>query len=151
MGDRSLPGPSECACNVGRGWAMSANQSANQAIPFLRSDEAQIGKVRRQLEAMFRELRLVQDVIIVCGGVSASVGSEFDDEVEHVLRRCASDRMHTVLKTLTNIVERFGGKTDLSDEREDETRPQPEATQVSTHSPGASHHRDADIEPGAPK
>jgi hypothetical protein len=96
---------------------MSDHQSAHQSIPFLRSDEEQLAKIRRQLEGMFRDLRLVQDVIMVCGGVSASVGAEFNDEVEHVLRRCASDRMYSVLKTLTNIVERFGGETEMSGER----------------------------------
>lgn len=101
---------------------MIENQLAHQSIPFLKSDEEQIGKVRRQLEGMFRELRLVQDVIMVCGGVCGSVNSDFDDEVEHVLRRCASDRMHTVLKTLTQIVERFGGTTELSNEGQDETQ-----------------------------
>lgn len=101
---------------------MSENQPAHQPIPFLKSDEEQLAKIRRQLEGMFRELRLVQDVIMVCGGVCGSVNSDFDDEVEHVLRRCASDRMHTILKTLTQIMERFGGTTELSDERRDETR-----------------------------
>ena len=101
---------------------MIENQLARQPIPFLKSDEEQLAKIRRQLEGMFKELRLVQDVIMVCGGVCGSVNSDFDDEVEHVLRRCASDRMHTVLKTLTQIVERFGGTTELSDERREETR-----------------------------
>lgn len=96
---------------------MIENQPAHQPIPFLKSDEEQLAKIRRQLEAMFRELRLVQDVIMICGGVHAG----FDDEVEHVLRRCGSDRMCGVLKTLTQIVERFGGKTEMSDERQEET------------------------------
>ena len=100
---------------------MSENPSAHQPIPFLRSDEEQLAKIRRQLESMFRELRLVQDVMMVCGGVSGSVHSDFDDEVEHVLRRCGSDRMYAVLKTLTQIVERFGGTTDMSEEGQDET------------------------------
>ncbi len=48
---------------------MSENQSADPPIPPLKSDEEQIRKVRRQLEEMLIELRLVQDVIIVCGEV----------------------------------------------------------------------------------
>ena len=101
---------------------MSDVQSAaHQPIPFLKSDEEQIGKIRRQLEAMFRELRLVQDVIMVCGRVCEAVNSDFDDEVGHVLRRCASDRMYSVLKALTQIVERFGGRTEMSDDRNEET------------------------------
>jgi hypothetical protein len=83
------------------------------------SNEEQLARIRRQLEGMFGELRLVQDVIMVCGGVCGSVNSDFDDEVEHVLRRCGSDRMYSVLKTLTQIVERFGGTTEMSEERQE--------------------------------
>ena len=129
---------------------MSANQSAHQPIPFLKSDEEQIRKIRRQLETMFRELRLVEDVIMVCGRVSPDVGGEMKDEVEHVMRRCASDRLYGQLKMLTHIVERFGGTTAMSDKRKDGTHEQPAAAQVSTPSPGTSHHRDTDIEPNAP-
>lgn len=68
---------------------------------------------------MFRELRLVQDVIMVCGGVCESISADLDGEVEHVLRRCGSDRLHSVLKTLTEIVERFGGRTEMSDARQE--------------------------------
>lgn len=99
---------------------MSENTSADPPIPPLQSDEEQIRKVRRQLEDTFIELRLVQDVIIVCGEVATSVGYDLNHEVEHVLRRCASDRIYNVLKTLTQVVERFGGKTEMSDERRDE-------------------------------
>lgn len=72
---------------------MTENQSAHQSIPLLRSNEEQLSKIRRQLEAMFRELRLVLDVIMVCGGVRKSISSDLDDEMEHVLRRCGSDRL----------------------------------------------------------
>jgi hypothetical protein len=99
---------------------MTENQSAHQSIPLLRSNEEQLAKIRRQLEGMFRELRLVQDVIMVCGGVRESIGSDLDGEVEHVLRRCGSDRLQSVLKTLTEIVERFGGRTEMSEAREEE-------------------------------
>src|ERR1700736_30029 len=79
---------------------MTENQSAHQSIPLFRSNEEQLAKIRRQLEGMFRELRLVQDVIMVCGGVRESIGSDLNGEVEHVLRRCGSDRLQSVLKTL---------------------------------------------------
>lgn len=97
------------------------DQPARQSIPFLKSDEEQIAKIRRQLEGLFRELRLVQDVIVVCGVVSETVGSDLDNEVEHVLRRCGSDRMSSVLKTLTQIIERFGGKTEMSESQSGES------------------------------
>lgn len=99
---------------------MTENPPAHQSIPLLRSNEEQLAKIRRQLEGMFRELRLVQDVIMVCGGVRESISSDLDCEVEHVLRRCGSDRLCSVLKTLTEIVERFGGRTEMSDARQEE-------------------------------
>jgi hypothetical protein len=102
------------------GLAVTEDQSACQSIPLLKSNEEQLAKIRRQLEAMFRELRLVQDVVIVCGGACASAADEFDEEVEHVLRRCGSDRLFNVLKTLTEIVERFGGSTEMSEERRED-------------------------------
>lgn len=91
------------------------NRFVRQPVPFLKSDEEQIARIRRQLEGMFRELRLVQDVIRVCGAVAGTVGFDLDDEVEHVLHRCGSDRLHSILKTLTQIVERFGGSTEMSE------------------------------------
>jgi len=94
---------------------VTEGQPAHQSIPLLKSNEEQLAKIRRQLEGMFRELRLVQDVIMVCGSVRESSSADLDGEVEHVLRRCGSDRLFSVLKTLTEIVERFGGKTEMSE------------------------------------
>jgi hypothetical protein len=99
---------------------VTEDQSAHQSIPLLKSNEEQLAKIRRQLEGMFRELRLVQDVIMVCGGVCESISSDLDGEGEHVLRRCGSDRLYGVLKTLTEIVERFGGRTEMSQARQEE-------------------------------
>jgi hypothetical protein len=80
---------------------MTEIQLAHQTIPLLRSNEEQLAKIRRQLEGIFTELQLVQDVIMVCGDVRESIGSDLDSEVEHVLRRCGSDRLLSVLKVLT--------------------------------------------------
>jgi hypothetical protein len=100
---------------------VTENQSPHSSIPLLKSNVEQLAKVRRQLEGMFRELRLIQDVIMVCGGVRESASSDLDDEVEHVLRRCGADRLFSVLKALTEIVERFGGTTDMSAASQEET------------------------------
>jgi hypothetical protein len=106
---------------------MSENQSAHRSIPFLKSEEEQIGKIRRQLEGVFRELDLVHDVIVVCdiaAHAEISMASHGDvdvgDAVPHVIRRCATNRLSTAMKALTQIVERFGGKTAMSDERHEE-------------------------------
>jgi hypothetical protein len=107
---------------------MSENQSTHQSIPFLKSDEEQIGKIRRQLEGVFRELDLVHDVIVVCDiaahaeiNIASHGDVELGDAVPHVIRRCATNRLYTAMKALTQIVERFGGKTAMSDERHEET------------------------------
>jgi len=47
------------------GCAVIENQSARQSIPLLKSNEEQLAKIRRQLEGMYIELRLVQDVLVV--------------------------------------------------------------------------------------
>jgi hypothetical protein len=99
---------------------VTETQTAHRSIPLLKNNEEQLAKIRRQLEGIFRDLRLVQDVIIVCGGVHEAIGSDFNDEVEHILRRCGSDRLSDVLKTLTEIVERFGGKTEMSEAHQNE-------------------------------
>jgi hypothetical protein len=101
---------------------VTESQSAHQSIPLLKSNEEQLAKIRRQLEGLFKELRLVQEVIMVCGRVRESISSDLDDEVEHVLRRCGSDRVFGVLKTLTEIVERFGGTTEMSEARREENQ-----------------------------
>jgi hypothetical protein len=59
---------------------VTENQSPHSSIPLLKSNVEQLAKVRRQLEGMFRELRLIQDVIMVCCGVRESVSSDLDDE-----------------------------------------------------------------------
>lgn len=96
-----------------------------QPIPFLRSDEEQIGKIRRQLEGVFRELNLVHDVIVVCdvaahADINIATHGDVDlgDAVPHVIRRCATNRLHSTMKTLTELVERFGGRTKLSEDKE---------------------------------
>jgi hypothetical protein len=99
---------------------MIEGQPAHQPIPFLKGEEEKLAKVRRQLEGIFTELRLVEDVITLCCGVCECAKCGFDAEVEHVLRRCGSNRIHGILKTLTQIVERFGGTTAMSEERQDE-------------------------------
>jgi hypothetical protein len=92
--------------------------AARESIPFLQANEQQLTKIKRQLEWTFRELQLVQEVIKVCAGACESVMSDLDGDVSHVLHRCGSDRLFTVMKTVTEVVERFGGKTDMSEVEE---------------------------------
>jgi hypothetical protein len=66
---------------------MTENQSAHQSIPLLRSNEEQLAKIRRQLEGMFRELRLVQEGLALFAGLNAfpkkSYLSEYSSRITH--------------------------------------------------------------------
>lgn len=101
------------------------DSTAPQPIPFLRTDEEQIGKIRRQLEGVFRELDLVRDVIVVCDVAAHSdinIASHGDVDlsaaVPHVIRRCATNRLYAAMKTVTEVIERFGGRTEMSEDKE---------------------------------
>ena len=83
--------------------------------------EQQLLSVRKRLGTIFTYLDLVSDVIIVCGGKLEEQNAEQDDAVEHVLRRCGSDKLHVGMIKLKKVVEDLGGITSWSDEEREET------------------------------
>jgi hypothetical protein len=85
------------------------------AIPIIKDNELRLGKMRRQLEDMFRSLHLVHDEV---GVASDAARSEGQPEIANVLSLCVCNRLFSQLKLLTNIIERLGGRTDLSEEQE---------------------------------
>jgi hypothetical protein len=85
------------------------------AIPLIKDNELRLGKMRRQLEDMFRSLYLVHDEI---GVASDAARSEGQPEIANVLSLSVCNRLFSQLKLLTNIIERLGGRTDLSEEQE---------------------------------
>src|SRR5262245_34054435 len=94
---------------------MTEIPSPNPPVPFLRQTEEQASKIRRQLESIYRDLDLVHDLLAVCGGACNAETADMDiRQFEHVLRRCGSDRLFAIQKTLTSIIERFGGRTEMS-------------------------------------
>lgn len=93
---------------------MTAIPSPNPSVPFLKPSEEQASKIRRQLEGVYREVGLLQDLLRVCSGACNADTADVR-EIDHVLRRCGSDRLLSIQKTLTSIIERFGGRTDLSE------------------------------------
>jgi hypothetical protein len=89
--------------------------SQDATIPLIRDNELRLAKMRRQLEGMFRSLDLVHDEISVA---SEAARSEGQPEIANVLSLCVCNRLFGQLKLLTNIIERLGGTTDLSEEPE---------------------------------
>jgi hypothetical protein len=84
-------------------------------IPIVKDNELRLAKMRRQLEDMFRSLYLVHDETTVAAEAARSKGLP---EVANVLSLCVCNRLFSQLKSLTNVIERLGGKTDLSEEPE---------------------------------
>jgi hypothetical protein len=84
-------------------------------IPMIKDNELRLARMRRQLEGMFRTLDLVHDEIAVA---SEATRSEGQPEIANVLSLSVCNRLFGQLKLLTNIIERLGGRTNLSDERE---------------------------------
>ena len=61
---------------------------------------------------MFRSLHLVHDEI---GVASEAARSEGQPENANVLSLGVCNRLYSQLKSLTNVIERLGGRTDLSE------------------------------------
>jgi hypothetical protein len=81
-------------------------------IPVIEDSERRLAKMRRQLEDMFRSLDLVHDEISV---LSEAARSEGQPEIANVsLSVC--NRLFGQLELLTSIIERLGGRTDLSED-----------------------------------
>ena len=90
-------------------------------IPIIRDNELRLARMRRQLEGMYRTLNLVHDEI---GMASDAARSEGQPEIANVLSLSVCNRLFGQLKLLTNIIERLGGRTDLSEEEEQESTPE---------------------------
>ena len=100
----------------------------SSTIPVIEDSERRLAKMRRQLEGMFRSLYLVHDEISV---LSEAARSEDQPEIANVLSLSVCNRLFGQLKLLTSIIERLGGRTDLS---EDEAAA-PEIVQVGERKP----------------
>jgi hypothetical protein len=96
------------------GSTMIEDQPIPASIPFLRTNEEQAVKVRKRLEDIFSNISLVHDVIVMSIEVCESNSGDFNPEMSHVLRRCGANKLHSQLKALTSIIEKFGGKTEFS-------------------------------------
>ena len=86
--------------------------SPTATIPIIKDNELRLAKMRRQLEGMFHSLDLVHDEIAVASEAARSQGQP---EIADVLSLSVSNRLFGQLRLLTNIIERLGGRTDLSE------------------------------------
>ena len=89
--------------------------AVSSPIPIITDSEQRLAKMRRQLEDMFYSLDLVHDEISV---LSEAARSEGRPEIANVLCLSVCNRLFGQLKLLTSIIERLGGKTELSEDEE---------------------------------
>ena len=98
---------------------MTTDDSVPQAttIPLVKDTELRLAKMRRQLEGMFHHLNVIHDEISVTADAARSEGMP---AIANVLSLSVCNKLFGQLKLLTNIIERLGGTTELSED--DETR-----------------------------
>ncbi len=90
-------------------------QTIPPSIPFLKTHEEQAVKMRKRLEEIFSNILLVHDVIVMSIEVCEANSGDFNSEMSHVLRQCGANKLHSQMKALTTIIEKFGGKTEYSE------------------------------------
>ena len=84
------------------------------SIPVIKDAELRL-VLRKKFEDMFRSLNLVHDEIEV---TSAAARSEGQPEIANVLTYSVGSTLFGELKSLTNIIECLGGRTNLSEMQE---------------------------------
>jgi hypothetical protein len=81
-------------------------------IPLIRDNELRLAKMRRQLGGMFRQLELVHDEITVAADAAEL---QTQPKLTNVLKKSVAHWLFDQLMLLTNVVERIGGTTELSE------------------------------------
>ena len=99
---------------------MSDTQTALRGsnIPITPESEPRIASLRMRLQNLFGELCLVRDIITVSVEAMHAQASEFDADVSRVLFRCGAEKLYGQLESLSDIIEQFGGRTELTVGRE---------------------------------
>ena len=90
----------------------------DSGISITQESELRTASMRSQLRDMFGELRLVRDIITVSVEAMYAQASHFDADVSRVLFRCGAEKLYGQLKSLSDIIEQLGGRTEFSVGRE---------------------------------
>lgn len=91
----------------------TTDDSVTQAtVPLARDNEQRLAKMRGQLEDLFRNLNVIHDEISVTADSAESKGMP---AIANVLSMSVCHNLFRQLKSLTNVIERLGGTTELSE------------------------------------
>lgn len=91
------------------------SQPDSHAVQPSEQNESMVD-IRSRLENSFIHLMLIHDAALMCRLAASSQNADNDHSIANVSKRCATDPLFGQLETLTNIIERLGGRTELSDE-----------------------------------
>lgn len=103
---------------------MTTDDSTPQVatVPLAQDNELRLAKMRGQLEHMFHHLSVVHDEISVTADAARSEGMP---AIANVLSLSVCNKLFGQLRLLTNIIERLGSTTELSEDnatRQETTR-----------------------------
>lgn len=84
-------------------------------VPLARDTEVRLAKIRRKLESIYHEVDIAQDEVAVAAEAAKSLGQL---HLEKVLRASVAHRLFRQLEALTDVLERLGTTTDLSESRD---------------------------------
>lgn len=83
-------------------------------IPLARDNELRLAKIRRELETIYLHVHLARNEVTVAADAAKSVNQP---QLENVLREAVAHRLFRQLEALTSVIERLGGRTELSEEQ----------------------------------
>lgn len=92
-------------------------------IPIVQDIELRLAKMRRQLEGIFVGVQLAEHEVSVCAEAARSHGMP---DVAQTLDLSICNRLFSQMRSLTHVIEKLGGTTDLS-EKEEPTPSPPES------------------------
>ena len=91
---------------------------ASSPIPIVEDSGRRLAKMRGRLEGIFHQLHTIHAVVVVGAETIANHASDFGPEVSCVLARCAADKLHRQLGSLTFVIEQLGGRTEYTEVRQ---------------------------------
>ena len=101
---------------------MTEHQSTLQpgTVPFLKDGERRLTRMRARLQDIFGEIYLVRDVITISIEAMHAQVSDFHPEVGRVLFRCGAEKLYGQLRSLSDLIEQLGGRTEFTEERKND-------------------------------
>jgi len=99
---------------------MTEHRSTLQSgtVPIIKDSEQRLTTMRARLQDIFGEIYLVRDVITISIEAMHATVSDFDPEVGRVLFRCGAEKLYGQLRSLSDLIEQLGGRTEFTDDRE---------------------------------